>query len=305
MPDDGEVSREEFEGYLAAPVEDPPLPHAAADRILAIVTTPGRAAEDPRKRGAAGRPCRRRQRASRHLLRPAGFASVAGWRLGNPYFEQRGPFRHPDFPLDLVARLAAYFFADVRAMINRALVARNRGLAVIDLRGGWMDEGGRWLKAAAERLPPQRVPLEQTRAPAAGPFEVIPGASFGSNDSARRRRHSGFRFLPGAPVTELVFTGERTFREPPPGWDYGDWKRPETHFAGSPQALAADWVRYGATATTGHVYEPYLHVSPYPQIQPPQRLAGRTLAESFHPSVPALSWMNVLPGDPLCRLAPG
>ena len=37
------------------------------------------------------------------------------------------PFRHPQFPIYLVTRLAAYDLADVKAMIDRSLAARNRG----------------------------------------------------------------------------------------------------------------------------------------------------------------------------------
>jgi uncharacterized protein (TIGR03790 family) len=305
MPEAEEISRQEFDRYVAAPIEEWLLRHNAADRILAIVTTMGVPLKIGGSEGLRG------DRAAVDSELAALYPGLRGspaplpgpW--SNPYFGQSGPFRHPDFPLYLVARLAAYSFADVRAMIDRALAARNRGLAVIDLRSGWVDEGNGWLRAAAGLLPQGRVLLEQTRAPATGPHEVIAWASFGSNDPARRRRHPGFRFLPGALVTEFVSTDARTLREPPPGWDFGDWRRPETHFAGSPQALAADWIRYGATAATGHVYEPFLHFTPRPQILLPQYLAGRPLAEAFYASIPAISWMNVLLGDPLCRLAPG
>ena len=43
------------------------------------------------------------------------------------------PFQHPRFPIYLVTRLAAWDLADVKAMIDRGLAARNRGKFVIDL----------------------------------------------------------------------------------------------------------------------------------------------------------------------------
>ncbi len=225
MPEAEEISRRDFDRYVAAPVEDWLLRHNAADRILVIVTTLG----VPLKiRGSDGLQGDRAAVDSELAALYAGLrgspAPLAGpW--SNPYFRHSGPFRHPDFPLYLVARLAAYSFADVRAMIDRALAARNRGLAVIDLRGGWMDEGNGWLRAAAAALPQGRVLLEQTRAPATGPHEVIAWASFGSNDPARRRRHPGFRFLPArwspnpSPPTRAPSASRR------PGGDFGDWRR--------------------------------------------------------------------------------
>ena len=51
----------------------------------------------------------------------------------NPYFAKRDmPFRHPLVPIYLVTRLAAYDVADVKAMIDHSLAARNRGKFVID-----------------------------------------------------------------------------------------------------------------------------------------------------------------------------
>ncbi len=73
-------------------------------------------------------------------------------------------------------------------------------------------------------------------------------------------------------------------------------------FAGSPQSLTADYIHEGATGASGHVVEPYLHACPRPQILLPAYLGGRNLAESFYLSIPLLSWMNIVVGDPLCRL---
>ena len=304
MPEQEEISRQEFDRSVAAPVEDWLLRNGAADRILVIVTT---LAVPLKIRGGDG-PQGDRAAVDSELAaiypglkgRPVPLAGP--W--SNPYFNRKEPFRHPDFPLYLVARLGGYTFTDVRAMVDRALAARNRGVAVIDLKGGWLDDGDHWLKTAASLLPPGRVVLDESGAVVTGVRGVIAWASWGSNDHARKRRDPGFQFLPGAIVTQFVSTDGRTLREPPPGWQYGDWRRPETHFEGSPQSLAADWIRFGATAATGHVYEPFLQFSPRPQILLPQYLAGRTLGESFYASIPALSWMNILLGDPLCRLAP-
>jgi uncharacterized protein (TIGR03790 family) len=57
-------------------------------------------------------------------------------------------------------------------------------------------------------------------------------------------------------------------------------------------------------AATGHVEEPYLAYTPRPDILLPAYYGGRTLGESFYLSVPSLSWMNILLGDPLCRIGP-
>ena len=71
----------------------------------------------------------------------------------------------------------------------------------------------------------------------------------------------------------------------------------------SPQSLSADYVRQGATAVTGHVFEPYLANTPRPQILfPSYILEGVTLAEACYRAIPALSWQNIVIGDPLCRL---
>ena len=137
-----------------------------------------------------------------------------------------------------------------------------------------------------------------------GARNLIGSAGWGSNDKSRKERNPEFGYLPGAIVSEYVSTNARSFTEPPPGWKLGDWGRKETHFAGTPQSMSGDAIRQGATGVSGHVYEPYLAFCPRPDYLFPAYLSGRTLAESFYASLPALSWMNVIVGDPLTRLAP-
>jgi uncharacterized protein (TIGR03790 family) len=55
--------------------------------------------------------------------------------VNNPFFGKAdAPFRHPNYPIYLVTRLAAYDWNDVKGMIDRSLAARNRGRFVLDLQ---------------------------------------------------------------------------------------------------------------------------------------------------------------------------
>jgi uncharacterized protein (TIGR03790 family) len=133
--------------------------------------------------------------------------------------------------------------------------------------------------------------------------DVIAYASWGSNDPDRKRRHLSFHWLPGAIMTEYVSTNGRTFARPPDGWTMGAWGDPKATFAGSPQSLTADYIHDGVTGASGHVAEPFLQLTPRPDILLPAYYRGRNLAESYYLSIPVLSWMNIVVGDPLCRLA--
>ncbi len=225
--------------------------------------------------------------------------------LPNPFYRRRDtPFAHPRFPIYLVTRLAAYDEAGVRAMIDRSLAAANRGRFVFDLRSAGDRSGDEWLRTAAILLPAARVLLEETAQPVYGARGVIGYASWGSNDRERRRRRLGFEWLPGAIVTEFVSTNGRTLQRPPSNWTIGTWEDRSSHFAGSPQTLAADYLEEGATGASAHVYEPYLTQTPRPDLLFPAYYSGRTLAESYYLALPSLSWMTVVFGDPLCRIGP-
>ena len=222
----------------------------------------------------------------------------------NPFFGQRDrAFRHPDFPIYLVTRLAGYDFDDVKGTIDRSLAARNRGKFVLDL-ADHPGEGDPWLRMAATLLPAARVVIDDSDKVLYNQTDVIGYASWGSNDKNRHQRHLGFRWLPGAIVTEFVSTNGRTFRRPPDDWNISTWKQSDKPlwFAGAPQTLTADYIHDGATGCSGHVEEPYLSGTPRPDYLLPAYFNGRNLAESYYLSIPSLSWQNIVVGDPLCAL---
>ncbi|MDQ6678132.1 MAG: TIGR03790 family protein [Acidobacteriota bacterium] len=221
----------------------------------------------------------------------------------NPYFRHlEEPFAHPKFPIYLVTRLAGYSFADVQGLIDHSLAARDRGTFVFDARADNNTEGNAWLRNAARALPKERVMLEDTGTVLYGLKNVIGYASWGSNDPDRHKRDLGFSWLPGAISTEYVSTNARSFVRPPDSWNIGNWKDTQTWFAGSPQTMTADLVQEGVTGASGHVFEPFLEANPRPDYLFPAYYSGRTLGESYYVSMPAISWMNVVIGDPLCRI---
>ena len=224
--------------------------------------------------------------------------------LPNPFYRRlSSKFDQARFPMYLVARLAAYDAATVKKMIDKALAAENKGKFVLDMKAGPGDNpGDQWLSAAALSLPRRRVALDTGTAVLQDQSGVIAYAGWGSNDPNRRRRFLGFRWLPGSVATEFVSSNGRTFDKPPAAWFYGVWGDRQTYFAGSPQSLAADYLEEGATAATGHTDEPLLQYTPHPDYLLPAYYSGYNLAESYYLSIPALSWHNVLIGDPLCKL---
>lgn len=222
----------------------------------------------------------------------------------NPFFQQRdAPFQHPNFPIYLVNRLAAYTLEEVKGIIDKALLARNRGKYVIDTRADEKTDGNHWLRTASVLLPGNRLVLDDSAKILKGIKDVIGYASWGSNDKDRKDRYLGFTWLPGAIATEFVLTNARTFSQPPQKWNIGTWADRSTWFFGSPQTMVADYIHEGATGAAGHVTEPFLHMCPRPDYVLPAYHSGRTLAESFYMGIPGLSWVNIVIGDPLCRLA--
>lgn len=228
-------------------------------------------------------------------------------KVRNPFFGQPSAvFDKATFGMYLVTRLTGFDLEDVKALIDRAQLAQNRGFVVLDGSQGHA-MGERPLANAARILPGDRVVYENEFAPTYDVRGVIGYASWGSNDKRRvaeGRRDPGLEWLPGGIATEYVSSDGRTFEEPPKDWRPASWQEPGKFWDDSPQSLTADFIRQGATGASGHVYEPKLDATPQPDLLFPAYLQGRTLAESFYLSIRYLSWMNVIVGDPLCTLGP-
>ncbi len=223
----------------------------------------------------------------------------------NPFYRQRDtPFRHPQFPMYLVTRLAAYDTATAKKLVDRSLAARNTGKFVVDAKAFDGTPGNQWLRTAALLLPKDRVLFDETATVLTNQKEVIAYASWGSNDRDHYQRFLHFQWLPGAIATEFVSSDGRTMKRPPETWRLGNWGDRSTWFEGAPQSLAGDYLQEGASGASGQAWEPFLQYCPHPEFVLPAYFSGRTLAESFYMGIPALSWMNVVFGDPLMRLLP-
>ncbi|MSV29169.1 MAG: TIGR03790 family protein [Bryobacterales bacterium] len=304
-PSEEAISREIYSKQVEAPIARCLAGGNLVEKILYIVTTlevPLKIDDPPLPAGP--------QMASVDSELTLLYAKLKGRKvtlpgvLNNPYFGKKGvPFNHSRFPMYLVTRLAGYDFDDVRGLIDRSLTAVNRGRIVLDLKSSASGDGNDWLRDTARLLPKERVFLEESAKVVYNERDVIAYASWGSNDPKRERRMMGFQWLPGAIMNEFVSTNGRTFKRPPPAWNIAPhWKDPASFFAGAPQTLTADYVHEGVTGASGHVYEPYLRGTPRPQLLIPAYLGGQNLAESFYCATPYLSWMNIVVGDPLCKL---
>ena len=299
------ITREKFNAEIAAPIAKMLRQQRLTEKILYIVTTAGVPLRVPGK-GQGMATDNASVDSELTLLyrdmRSGGPHPITG-SVPNPFFAKRDQkFTHPQFPIYLVTRLAAYDFDGVRDMIDRSLKAADRGKFVIDLKGSDENGGDAWLKDAAIRLPKDRVVFDESKKVLYDQTDVIAYAGWGSNDPNRHQRFLHFKWLPGAIATDFVSTNARTFAKPPDNWNISDWGSPKLWFFGSPQTMTADFILEGATGASGHVDEPYLTMCPRPDFVLPAYANGRNLAESFYLGIRGLSWQNVVIGDPLCSL---
>ncbi len=299
-----EIDRETYERQIERPVGNCLKKAGLQEQILYLVTTMGvplRVKGGGEKLEAEGASVDSELTLLYAKLKGTQIQRAGG--IENPFFMKRNsPFRHSEFPIYLVTRLAAYSVQDVKAMIDRSLAAKNRGKFVIDLRSTSEDEGDRDLHTAALLLPKDRVIVDEGPAVLYDQKEVIGYASWGSNDHHRQRRWLGFQWLPGAIATEFVSTNLRTLKRPPDSWTYTNWRDTAHLWAGSPQGLTADLIHEGAAGASGNVDEPFLLGCARPDYLLPAYYQGRNLAESYYMSLRWLSWQGVVLGDPLCSL---
>jgi uncharacterized protein (TIGR03790 family) len=212
----------------------------------------------------------------------------------NPYFKSFGPIGSFENATQLlVCRLDAPTGAAVKQMIVDAIAAEKTGLwgrAYVDgahNTGGGMEVGDKWLAAIVEQLHKVGVPVVYDETPGMFP-ESYPMTDcalyYGwyAQDITGPFNQPVFRFAPGAVAVHIHSFSAATLRDPNKGW-------------------VGPFVMRGAAASMGNVYEPYLQITANLEMFNDRLLHGFTLAESAYASLPALSWMSVIVGDPIYR----
>lgn len=208
----------------------------------------------------------------------------------NPYYGQDAPIGPMFRPgLLLVTRLDGPNPEVAGALIDRSLEGERVGIhgrGYFDLRG--IDKGGyamgdRWIGKAAEVCAAKGFPCEVDREGA------LFSESFPMSDTAfyfgwyAQRvvgpfKRAGFRVRPGAVTYHLVSNSAHSIRK-------NSW--------------VTTFVKEGAAATMGAVYEPYLSGTINCGLFLDRFLKGYTFAESCYMATEYLSWQMTFIGDPL------
>lgn len=214
--------------------------------------------------------------------------------LRNPYFDQqtRFPNAQNTSGLLIVGRLDGPDDATVKRMIDDAIYAEQTGLlgrAVIDLalKSGAYQEGENWLKSSVESFRRAGIPVFIDRSEAVlcdgWPLpDTILYFGWYTDHITGALASPSFHFKRGAIACHLHSFSAGSIR---------------TH----DKAWVGPLLSHGAAVTFGNVFEPYLSLTIHFDILNKRLLEGFTVGEAAWSATPALSWMNVVLGDPLYR----
>lgn len=217
--------------------------------------------------------------------------------LQNRYFQslRRFPDHHEARGQLLVGRLDAADDATVRRMIEDSVRAEQEGLwgrAVIDfaLKDGVYLEGERWLGGCVKACRDAGIPVlaDRNREVLRDGWplpDTILYFGWHAEKLTGALASPDFRFQPGALACHLHSLSAATLRTTTEGW-------------------CGPLLQRGAAAVLGNVWEPYLTLTTRIDLMTARLLEGLTLGEAAWSATPALSWMNVVVGDPLYRPFP-
>ncbi len=209
--------------------------------------------------------------------------------MPNPLFQNDRPNAYELGQVVKVSRLDGPTVDDALALVDRALEAERTGLlgrAYVDIAN--RDElGDSWFEATARQLEALGFDTSVDRNNATMPATArcdAPVLYFGwyAWNVDGPFTLPGFRFPPGAIAFHLHSFSAGTLRNPNAGW-------------------AGPFVARGVTATFGNVYEPYLTFSHRPNLLLKALARGANLVDAAYYALQALSWQEIVIGDPLYR----
>ena len=220
------------------------------------------------------------------------FDKPLGGPLPNPFFGKTESFAALPFtPMFLVGRLDGPDPATARRLLDDALATEATGLygkAYIDLaqknEPGYK-LGEDWLLAAARALELQGIPTMVDSLPSTLPpnFPMQDAAFYlgwYTQTADGPFLNPAFTFRPGAIACHIHSFSATSLRNSRDFW-------------------CGPLLAKGAAAVLGNVWEPYLQFTTHLDAFTNGLLAGRNLAEAAWGATQALSWMNVVLGDPL------
>jgi len=214
--------------------------------------------------------------------------------LPNPYFQSyRGIDQFENASLLLVCRLDGPSTAIVRRMITDTIAVEKNGLwgrgyvdASRNVANGF-EIGDKWMTEIVQQMHKVGIPVVFDDLPSVFPdgypvtdCSLYYGWYAGAVTGPFAR--PDFHFLSGAVAVHIHSFSANTLRDPNANW-------------------VAPLLAHGAAATMGNVYEPYLQLTPHLDVFNDRLLHGFTFAESAYMSLPAISWMTTIVGDPLYR----
>lgn len=214
--------------------------------------------------------------------------------LENSYYRDNRTIEEANIKSQLlVTRLDGPNPAIVRRMIEDTIAAESKGLrgfTYIDAQGlkpGPLQAGDLWFHHVAKDAREHGYPVILDNGPALFPdlYPMRHAAMYlgwYAEHAAGPFAQNNFRFTPGAVAMHLHSFSAATLRSTAQNW--------------CGPLLAA-----GAAATYGNVAEPYLGLTPQPDIFAQRLREGFTFAEAAYMSQRALSWMTTMIGDPLYR----
>ncbi len=212
----------------------------------------------------------------------------------SPYYYQNAHFSRATYGIYLVTRLDGYTFEDIKGIIDRGGAGRTFPVTskfVFDQDPTWNNSlpGLNNAMSSAQTTLAQKglnAVLDQTTTYLTNQGAVIGYVSWGSNDRNAnlytQYAKPGNSWVGGGIAETYVSTSGRSFSSPPV---YG-------------QSLVADLIAEGATGVKGYVYEPFSFAMAVVPVLFDRYTSGYNLAESYYIASRALSWMDVVIGDP-------
>lgn len=211
----------------------------------------------------------------------------------NPYFKKDTPFTSAGISyVFLVGRIDGPSYGICKRMVGDAIATEKRGLwgmCYLDRanKGGGYAVGDQWIEAIFKENLAAGIPtvIDRNKQTFTTNYPMDDAALYYGWYTTHRNGpllNPAFRFRRGAVATHLH------------SFSAAQLRKPDTHWTGPILAK-------GAAATVGNVHEPYLQLTHHFDILHDRLLKGYTLVEAAYMACPALSWQNVVLGDPLYR----